>query len=81
MEYEEFDHVAFMKDPYRWPQLVLPVKRSVPGSFPELGVMMGDGPHVVKRSMFDLNRGPITEDEVLHYPTFESLYGYGWRVD
>jgi hypothetical protein len=76
----EFDHVAFMRDPYLWPNLVLPVKRSAGGGFPALGVMFGDGPNVVKRSMFELKE-PIKEDEVLHYPTFEAIYESGWRVD
>jgi len=78
----EFDHIAMMKDPWSWPHLILPLKRSVPGSFPQLGVFLGEGPTVVLRSMYDLRPGDeITEQDKITYESFEACYEDGWRVD
>lgn len=77
-EQKEFDHVAFMKDPFEWPNLVLPVKR-FRGTI-EVGLLIGDGPIVYLANMWDKGVN-LKQVATAKYATFEELHEDGWRVD
>lgn len=66
--------LAFMKDPYKWPNLVLPVKRGR-----ECGIIL-DKPIVYVGNMWNL---PKDLKAVLQhkYETFEAMVDDGWMVD
>ncbi len=76
-EQEEFDDVAMMKDPFSWPHMALPVKKS----FFEIGVLIGDGPRVYLVNMWAITKKSLTECEVKTYDSFEALHADGWAVD
>lgn len=77
-------HLAMMRDPMRWSQVVLPVKR---GDYMHtddgLGVLIGDGrPIVYLVNMYALALGDALKNAPkLEYASFEALQADGWKVD
>ena len=74
---EDYNHLAMMKDPNKWPNMVLPIKKT---DGRELGILIGDKPTVYLVNMFklpcDLEKEPRKE-----YPDYESMVADGWIVD
>lgn len=77
---QDFDHVAFMSDPFKWPHLMLPVKKPAENGAGLLcGVMLGDKPAVRLGNFWDAKN--IMEWEVMEYESYQAAYDDGWRVD
>jgi hypothetical protein len=64
-----------MKNPNRWPRLVLPLTRGH-----DLGILLGNKPTVYKVNMYmipdDLSKAPQES-----YPDYEAVVAAGWQVD
>lgn len=78
-----FDHLAFMKNPNSWPNLVLPIKRYSKDRHIETAVVFiaNDGQYSVAFgcNMFALAEG--TETANWEKTTPEALVANGWLVD
>jgi len=80
--------LRFMQDPYQWPMMWLPLKRAhADGSFPDLAIMLGDGPvvyhvnpyHMSKISSEERKKALDEHKEV--FLDYEGIVDAGWRVD
>lgn len=80
--------LRFMQDPMKWPYMWLPLKRRrADGAFPDLAIMLGDGPiiyHVNPYKMGELE--PAEQKKALdvgreEFPDYEGIVDAGWRVD
>lgn len=73
------EEVAMMQNPMRWPQMVLPVKRS----FDDVGILLGQKPTVYLINMWELS-GPLSkleEGPKNEYPSYDAIVEDGWVVD
>jgi len=76
----EFDDLQFMKNPSKWPNIMLPLKRynQPAGHFPEMGVLYQDKSVVYLTDMF----AKITsETPKVEYGSLEDIVADGWVVD
>lgn len=72
----------FILDPYKWPHLVLPLKRYV-GHQMEVGFLCGDNTFNLRLGyIFDLGEDKGPDDfPVKKYNTVDELLADGWVVD
>jgi hypothetical protein len=68
--------LEFMQNDMAWPQLFLPLLRSV-GDVRETGYLMNPVPVVRIGNIFAVK----VTDEVREYDSFEAIIADGWRVD
>jgi len=77
--------LEFMRNPMKWPNFALPVKRpSNPQGGVQLGAMFDERPRVYLVNVWDLSRFKGTPlDEIPHedYLDLEGVVDAGWRVD
>lgn len=83
MRTTEFDHLSFMKDPGRWPNLILPLRRRrADGKMADTAVLFADFniPPGFKIA-FDANMFDPSSWKNLEDTTPEKLVSEGWEVD
>jgi hypothetical protein len=80
---EDHDDLKMMKDPMRWPNLYLPIKRSVKDNRPDIGILNGSGPTIYLINLWDDKWAGKQWSDMpqKEYENFEALIADGWVVD
>lgn len=69
--------LAFIKDPYKWPNLLCPIKRYGADRRMQTAYLTGDGPNIYYGNMFS----PKKEDRKEEFASYEAIIEAGWVVD
>jgi hypothetical protein len=72
-------------DPYRWPHLLLPLKRYVDG-FMQTAIMAAGMEKLDPNKPIEIRNnttifGPVGQPEILTYENVDALLDDGWEVD